>query len=53
MKQLINLLLVLTLSLGILQAQDKTVITKAEDLPKHSYKLENKDALAIVQSKNP
>ena len=38
------------MSFGFLKAQDKTVITKAEDLPKHSYKLENKDALAIVQS---
>ena len=51
MKTLITVL-VLSLSLNFAWAQQKTVITKAEDLPKHSYELKNKDALAIIQSKD-
>lgn len=51
MKHFIYLLFMLVLSSNFVTAQDKTVITKAEDLPKHSYELKNKDALAIVKSK--
>lgn len=51
MKFLTNLLLMLILSMSVLEAQEKTVINKAEDLPKHSYVLINRDALAVVNSK--
>lgn len=51
MKQFISLFLVLFMSLCFVKAQDKIIILKAEDLPKHSYELKNKDAVAIVQSK--
>ena len=51
MKHFINLILALSLSLNFVKAQDKSVILKAEDLPKHSYELENKDAVAIVKNK--
>ena len=51
MKHFIKLLLVFNLSVNLSVAQDKIVITKAEDLPKHSYELQNKDALSIVKSK--
>ena len=36
---------------GILLPKDKIIITKAENLPKHSYELEQKDALTLVQNK--
>ena len=51
MKQFISLFLVLFMSLCFVKAQDKIVILKAEDLPKHSYELKNKDVVAIVQNK--
>lgn len=41
----------LFLIINLINAQEKVVVTSAEDLPKHSYKLENRNALEIVQSK--
>ena len=43
--------LVLIISSSIASAQEKKVITKAEDLPQHSYTLENRDVLSFVQNK--
>lgn len=37
---------------NFLSAQEKTLITSAEDLPKHSYQLENRSASDNVQSKD-
>ncbi|WP_370476644.1 S8 family serine peptidase [Tamlana flava] len=51
MKNYVILSVMLISSLRFVNAQDKIVVTKAEDLPKHSYVLENKDALAIVKNK--
>ena len=51
MKSFSKLFFVLFLSASFLQAQDKIVINKAEDLPKHSYILSNRDAVEIVSSK--
>lgn len=50
-KGLICVLSMLVLPAVLLWAQEKTVITKAEDLPKHSYQLKNKDAVAVVESR--
>lgn len=41
----------LLLFTNVVSAQQKQIISKAEDLPKHSYKLETKDAVVIVKSK--
>lgn len=39
------------LFLNVAEAQEKTVITKAEDLPKHSYQLKTKNAETLINSK--
>ena len=51
MKNHWNLFLMLTLFVQVVVAQEKIAITKAEDLPKHSYDLNDKDAVATVKSK--
>lgn len=38
MRNIINPILLLLLFSNIVSAQEKKVITKAEDLPKHSYR---------------
>lgn len=43
---------ILSVSVSFLWAQDKIIITKAEELPKHSYELHNRDALDIVNSRD-
>lgn len=51
MRFLIFLTFLSILPLNYTQAQNKIVIDKAEDLPKYSYNLSNKDAVEIVQKK--
>ncbi len=51
MKQTITLLLFLLLTGNLVLAQNKTVITKAEELPKHSYVVKNKNAVEIIKNK--
>lgn len=47
----LSTVLALLLSIHLIHAQEKIVVTSAEDLPKHSYKLENRNALENIQSK--
>ncbi|MEO1099182.1 MAG: hypothetical protein AAFX57_15735, partial [Bacteroidota bacterium] len=49
MKPFIHLTLVFLLPSGIINAQEKEIITKAEDLPKYSYAIEIKDAQSFVE----
>ncbi|MEO0553744.1 MAG: S8 family serine peptidase [Bacteroidota bacterium] len=49
MKPFIHLTLIFLLPSGIINAQEKEIITKAEDLPKHSYAIEIKDAQSFVE----
>ncbi len=51
MKQLITSFLTLILLVNLTHAQEKKVITKAEDLPTHSYALKNKNAVEVIQDK--
>jgi len=53
MMKMRNLLLFGTIVMCFVRvwAQEKKVITKAEDLPKHSYSLKNKDAIGIIKDK--
>ena len=48
--KLLNAVLGLLLFSNLIIAQGKIVISSAEDLPKHSYVLENRNALETVQS---
>lgn len=50
MKILLSVIFI-SLNFNFLSAQEKQIITKAEDLPKHSYNLIKRDAVAIVNSK--
>ncbi|MEM6895183.1 MAG: S8 family serine peptidase [Bacteroidota bacterium] len=50
MKPFIYILLGVIFSCSMVRGQEKKVITKAEDLPKHSYAIEIKDAVSFVQN---